>query len=88
MKTIQLIEFLSTSSDLSDVLSDEEIIAFAPNLGLETVSADTVSRPRFGAKAMISSSLRTSLRSLLVLRNSISWIVFIVQAPLTQEYAD
>jgi methylglyoxal synthase len=44
MKTIQLIEFLSTSSDLSDVLSDEEIIAFAPNLGLKTVSADTVLR--------------------------------------------
>ena len=88
MKTIQLIEFLSTSSDLSDVLSNEEVIAFAPNLGLKTVSADTVLRPRFGAKAMTSSLLRTSLRSLLVLRNSISWIVFMAQATLTQEYAD
>lgn len=44
MKTIQLIEFLSTRSDLKEVLNDEEIIALAGHLDLETISTGTVVR--------------------------------------------
>lgn len=44
MKSVRLIEFLSTKSVLTDVLSDEDIIALFPYLRIETVDADTVLR--------------------------------------------
>ena len=42
MKEIQLIEFLSMSSDLRHVLNDDEIISLVPHLGIETISAGTI----------------------------------------------
>lgn len=44
MKSVQLIEFLSTKSDLNKVLNDDEIITLVPHLGIETIPADTVLR--------------------------------------------
>ena len=64
MKTIQLIEFLSTSSDLRDVLSDEEIIALVPFLDVETISAGSVIRsegaPECSLLIVVSGEIRLS----------------------------
>ena len=64
MKTIELIEFLSNSSDLRDVLSDEEIIALVPFLDVETISAGSVIRnegaPECSLLIVVSGEIRLS----------------------------
>ena len=64
MKEIQLIEFLSTSSDLRHVLNDDEIISLVPHLGIETISAGTILRdegaPECSLLIIVSGEVRLS----------------------------
>ncbi len=64
MKAIQLIEFLSTNSDLRHVLNDDEIIALVPHLGIETISAGTILReegaPECSLLIVVSGEVRLS----------------------------
>ena len=65
MKAIQLIEFLSTSSDLRHVLNDDEIISLVQHLGIETISAGTTLRdegaPECSLLIIVSGEVRLSL---------------------------
>ena len=64
MKAIQLIEFLSTSSDLRHVLNDDEIISLVPHLDIETISAGTILRdegaPECSLLIIVSGEVRLS----------------------------
>ena len=64
MKPIQLIEFLSTNSDLTKVLNDDDIIALVPHLGIETIPADTILRkegePECSLLIVVSGEIRLS----------------------------